>query len=183
MLNHPVSTMAVAGGSALAAVGAAGLAGGTALSATGVGAVAGVPLGGASAAGVAAGAGLAGAGMIDLALNAATNDRVQPFRVDTDADATRVSTAGGATADRIRSIGEPGLSRRVREVETEDEVRQLYDELAEDGEPIVRPTYDGTWVRTPDGAEIGVRNSSGSGGATLDAVLPNGERWKVHLPK
>ncbi|MHC1561432.1 hypothetical protein ACR9E3_20930 [Actinomycetospora sp. C-140] len=85
-LQHPLSGLAVLGGGALAALGAAGVLGGTAATATGVGSPVGVPLTGASLAAVTAGVGLAGAGTIDLTQHALGDDRVAPFRVDADVD-------------------------------------------------------------------------------------------------
>ena len=85
VLHHPGSTFAVAGGSVIATLSAAGVLGGTAATATGVGSPIGVPLTGASVAGVAVGAGLAGAGAVDLTQHALGDDRVAPFRVEADA--------------------------------------------------------------------------------------------------
>jgi hypothetical protein len=81
-LQNPLDGLAVLGGGALAAVGAAGALASVPLDATGVGSVAGVPLGGASVAGIVGGAGIAGAGLVDLATHAATDGRVTPFQVN-----------------------------------------------------------------------------------------------------
>lgn len=180
-LQHPASGLAVVGGAALAGLSALGVAGGTVATATGVGSPVGLPLTGLSVAGVAAGVGLAGAGAIDLSQHALGDDRVAPFQVDEETGAR--GWPAGSAPDRIVSAGVPGDNRRIRQVPTDEEVRQLYDELSEGGEPITRAGYDGPRVRLPDGTEIGLRGNSGSGGRTLDATLPNGEIWKIHLPR
>lgn len=180
-LQHPASGIAAVGGSALAGVSAMGVVGGTAATATGVGAPVGVPLAGLSAAGVAAGVGLAGAGAIDLTHHALGDDRVAPFRVDEETGARGWPV--GSVPERIVTAGRPGHSRRVREVDAEDELAELYDELSEGGHPADPSSYRGPRVRLPDGTILGVRDDSSSGGRTVDATLPNGERWKIHLPR
>lgn len=175
-LRNPASGLAVLGGGALATAGAVGALASVPLDATGVGAVAGVPLGAASLAAVTVGGSLAGAGLIDIARHAATDDRVAPFKVDTESEPTKVSAS-----ERITGAGEPGDNRRVRQVGTSEEVKQIFDELAAEGEPIDRGSYPGAWSRLPDGTEVGYRSSSRSGGSTVDAILPNGERWKIHV--
>jgi uncharacterized protein YukE len=180
-LQHPASTLALAGGGALAALSVAGVLGGTAATATGVGSPLGVPLTGASLAGLTAGVGLAGAGAIDLTQHALGDDLVAPFQVNTDTGAR--GWPAGSAPDRIVSAGVPGRSRRVREVETEEELTELFDEFSAGGAPVPRTTYNGPRVLLPDGTEIGIRDESLSGGRTVDATLPNGETWKIHLPQ
>ncbi|MDD7919964.1 putative T7SS-secreted protein [Actinomycetospora callitridis] len=181
LLQNPLDAAAVVGGGALAAVSAAGVVGSVALDATGVGAVAGVPLGGLSLAGVATGVGIAGVGAADAIAHAVGDDRVAPFTVAADADAG--ADAALPAADRIPTVGDPGRNPGVRQLPDEQAVRDLYDELSENGTPLRWDGYDGPSVRLPDGTEIGLRDRSGSGGTTLDARLPNGERWKVHIPR
>lgn len=108
-LQHPASTLALAGGGALAALSVAGVLGGTAATATGVGSPLGVPLTGASLAGLTAGVGLAGAGAIDLTQHALGDDRVTPFQVNAHTD-------GEATAPPFDPPGEiTGLTRHAGE--------------------------------------------------------------------
>lgn len=112
-LHHPASTFAVAGGGVLATLSAAGVLGGTAATATGVGSPLGVPLTGASIAGVTAGVGLAGAGAVDLTQHALGDDRVAPFRVDTDAGGLPFDPPGGISGmtehGRQRAEGRDGV--------------------------------------------------------------------------
>ncbi len=173
-LEHRLDGLAVLGGGALAAVSAAGVAGSLGLDATGVGAIAGLPLGGASAAGVAAGAGIAGAGLVDLGSHAATDSRVAPFQVNQEADGSRIE-------ERARTVGKPGKSKRVRVVETEEEVLALYDELSEGGTTAEWPDYDGQVVEFPDGTGVGLRNSSSTApGSSVDVRIPGQPPRKVH---
>ena len=181
LLRNPLDAVAVVGGGALAAVSAAGVVGSVALDATGIGAVAGVPLGGLSLAGVATGVGIAGVGAADAIAHAVGDDRVAPFTVAADADAG--SDIPLAPAERIPTVGEPGRNPNIRQLPDEQAVRELYEELAEGGSPVSWAGYDGSSVRLSDGTEIGLRGGSGSGGTTLDARLPNGEQWKVHIPR
>jgi len=74
-----------------------------------------------------------------------------------------------------------GNQSHVRTVSSEAELQKFYDEIATGGTPLSRPSYDGNWVQTADGVQIGFRNSSRSGGATLDIVFPDGTFKKVHI--
>ncbi|WP_026204408.1 hypothetical protein [Actinomycetospora chiangmaiensis] len=177
-LRDPLSSLAVAAGGALASLGAVGAVGSVALDLTGVGALAGVPLGAASTAAVVGGVGLAGAGLLDIARHAATDDRVTPFQVAArNLDDDLPDTASG---DVLRERTEPGANDRVRQVPDDEAVRALAEQLREDGVPYTRGSYPGTWVTAADGTRIGLRETSGSGGPTLDIEFPNGESWKVH---
>ncbi|MFC5137042.1 hypothetical protein ACFPK1_02265 [Actinomycetospora rhizophila] len=168
------------GGGALAGVSAVGVAGSVGVTATGVGAPVGVPFGALSAAGVATGAAMAGLGAADTVQHALTDDRVAPFTVATDADAG--SDAPLPPAEQLRSVGEPGKNRNVRQLPTSGDVEALYEDLADGAEPTSWTNYSGRVVRLSDGTEIGLRDEARSPGTTIDARLPNGERWKIHIP-
>jgi len=74
-----------------------------------------------------------------------------------------------------------GRRRHVRVVESEAELRDLYGKWSEGGTSVESKNYDGTRVRLPDGTTVGWRHSSDSGGATIDLVLPDGQKMKVHI--
>lgn len=171
-LEHPLDVAAVVGGGTLTALGVTGVVAGAVASLTGGGALFGVPGAAASAGGVAAGVGLAGAGLVDLASHAAADSAVAPFQVNQDDDSHVI--------ERARTVGEPGRNKRVRVVETEEEVRALYDELSEGGTPIERRGYDGKAVVLPGGTEVGLRETSKTNDVTVDVQPPNGRRMKVH---
>ncbi|MEJ2862787.1 putative T7SS-secreted protein [Actinomycetospora flava] len=181
LLNHPGNVAAMFGGGALASVSAVGVAGSVGVTATGVGAPVGVPFGALSAAGVATGAAIAGLGAADTVQHALTDDRVAPFSVAADADAGE--DAPLAPADRLTSVGVPGAQKRVRELPDEEAVVELYEELAETGKPVEWTGYAGQApVRLEDGTIIGLRQSNHHA-STIDVKLPNGEQWKVHIPR
>lgn len=77
-----------------------------------------------------------------------------------------------------------GKNSGVREVDTPEEVRDVYDEITSGSEPVEDVgTYKGEKRRLPDGTEIGIRDESKSGGLTIDIKSPKGPEIKVHLPK
>ncbi|WP_133057916.1 hypothetical protein [Mycolicibacterium conceptionense] len=85
-------------------------------------------------------------------------------------------------AERLRQLRR-GRSRGVKEVDTEDEIFDLYEEFAKGGTqlPIPDNYYDRRIL--PDGTIIGVRESNDNG-PTLDVKYPPGVTGpdKVHLP-
>ncbi|GAA4932789.1 putative T7SS-secreted protein [Actinomycetospora succinea] len=182
LLDHPANVAAMLGGGALAGLSAVGVAGSIGVTATGVGAPVGAPLGALSATGVATGAAIAGLGAADTVQHALTDDRVAPFRVAADADAG--DDAPLSPADRLTTVGVPGGQERVRELPDEQAIENLYDELTEGGgTPVEWNGYRGVPpLRLEDGTEIGLRQST-KHGSTIDIKLPNGEQWKVHIPR
>jgi len=96
---------------------------------------------------------------------------------------------GPTTADEVKEIlkesTKRGKSKPHREVDTPEELAEVYDKLVKGGEPIESPDrYGGDTVRLPDGTEIGRRDGSSSGGPTIDVRYPGrSTNVKVHLPK
>lgn len=101
--------------------------------------------------------------------------------LDNDSDAEG-PLSGEEIAERLRELRR-GLNRGVAEVDTEEEIFDLYEELARGGAPL--PTPDNYYDRRvlPDGTIIGVRES-GNHGPTLDVRYPPGVSGpdKIHLP-
>lgn len=74
-----------------------------------------------------------------------------------------------------------GNNAGVRTVGSDAELQTAYDQMARGGQVIRRPGYRGEWGRQPDGTEIGLRESSRSGGRTIDVRHPDGSTEKVHI--
>ncbi|GAB09158.1 hypothetical protein GOARA_029_00220 [Gordonia araii NBRC 100433] len=91
------------------------------------------------------------------------------------------------TAEQIREVINTlrkGKNRGVYVVPSEEEIQSLYDRLSRGGVEITPDSgyyKNGHMVRLPDGTTVGYRPESGSGGATLDVVYPNGRKAKVHV--
>ena len=68
------------------------------------------------------------------------------------------------------------------EVDTPEEMQRLFDELSRGGEPM-GTDYPGELDRLPDGSTVGLRDSSRSGGPTIDITRPGEPPAKIHLPK
>ncbi|MFI6957037.1 hypothetical protein ACIBJI_26675 [Nocardia sp. NPDC050408] len=103
-------------------------------------------------------------------------------------DGGTTSAAGPKSASDVESVvnsrTQPGKTEPHRQMATDDEIRQLYNELTKNGEPMDVGTYPGKGSRLPDGTEIRIRDGSKSGGVTLDIKYPgNPTPVKVHLPK
>jgi RHS repeat-associated protein len=70
----------------------------------------------------------------------------------------------------------------IYEVDSPEELQTLYDELSRGGEPATPLGYDGEMVKLPNGTRVGLRNTSSSGGPTIDISRPGQPVVKVHLP-
>ncbi|MCD2129686.1 WXG100 family type VII secretion target [Rhodococcus ruber] len=81
----------------------------------------------------------------------------------------------------LRENTEPGRNKPNRQMATEEEIRDLYDRLAQEGRAIDTGSYAGRAVVLPDGTEVRIRESSSSGGTTIDVVFPNLRRMEVHV--
>ena len=101
-----------------------------------------------------------------------------------EATAGGAATAGGGASRAVDDVLE-GLARgrqpNVRTVGSDDELRSVYDELAQGGSPVDVPGYPGKWVERPDGVRIGIREESKTGGATIDIRHPDGSVQRVHI--
>lgn len=101
---------------------------------------------------------------------------------------TGSTTAGSPTneaevKDYLKSHTDKGKNPPNRQVATDEEMVQLYNELTNNGTSIDPGTYPGRVSRLSDGTELRMRDDSLSGGRTIDIKYPSGKVWKVHLPK
>lgn len=97
-------------------------------------------------------------------------------------------TAAEHAAEGGQHIGRPGVSpgRRIvpREVDTPEEVRLVFDELAVGGQRIEGSTLPGEMVLLPDGTRVMYRPVAGSTHLPVTEVhSPDNGSFKVHLPK
>jgi len=70
----------------------------------------------------------------------------------------------------------------IYEVDNEEELQALYNELSRGGKPATPTGYDGEMVKLSDGTRVGLRNTSSSGGQTIDINRPGQSPVKIHLP-
>ncbi|MGQ4617305.1 WXG100-like domain-containing protein [Nocardia sp. R7R-8] len=102
-------------------------------------------------------------------------------------DVGKKPNGGPKNADDVRneidSRTAPGRNRPNRQMDTEAEIRQLYDDLTRGADTLDVGTYPGRGARLDDGTEIKIRDKSESGGVTIDIRYPGSKRpVKVHLP-
>ena len=93
-----------------------------------------------------------------------------------------VSRAGlerRTTAEILASL-ERGKSAPHRQVETVRELRHVFRNLTREG-TRVDGSYPGIQFRLQDGTLIGLRETSHSGGATIDIFRPGQRHVKVHI--
>jgi hypothetical protein len=77
----------------------------------------------------------------------------------------------------------PGKQPHVRELPTSAQIRSLYDYLTQQGVPAPPSSYPGPERVLEDGTRISLRETSSSGGTTIDIRYPDGSTQKVHLPE
>ncbi|WP_280263750.1 hypothetical protein [Nocardia abscessus] len=94
---------------------------------------------------------------------------------------------GPKNADEVRneldSRTAPGRNKPNRQLESDTEIRQLYEDLTRGADTLDVGSYPGRGARLEDGTEIRIRDKSESGGVTIDILYPGSKRpVKVHLP-
>lgn len=88
--------------------------------------------------------------------------------------------SAAAVGDVLSGL-EEGNNANVYVVGSSEELQNVYEELGAGGEVVTPSGYDGEMVELPDGTRIGLRNTSSSGGPTIDINQPGRAPIKVHL--
>jgi hypothetical protein len=83
--------------------------------------------------------------------------------------------------DRLADATLPGRNPPIRQVETEQQLRDLWDALTAEGRVVEDVRYPGQVVELPDGTQVRLRDNSKSGGPTIDIKYPDGGKDKVHI--
>lgn len=83
--------------------------------------------------------------------------------------------------DRVVDATVPGRSPPIRQVENEQQLRDLWDALTAEGRAVEDVRYPGQVVELPDGTKVRLREASRSGGPTIDINYPSGDKDKVHI--
>lgn len=86
--------------------------------------------------------------------------------------------AGVTVEDALAGLT-PGDSPGVYTVDSPEELQQIYDELSAGGKPT-GSSYPGQEVELPDGTRVGIRETSKTGGPTVD-INTGSTRYKIHL--
>lgn len=188
LLSNPAAAITMLAGAGVVVAGACGATIGIALMPTGL-----VTAGGGTVvgAGITIGSGeimAAGAALMGVSAMSVLGDAVDnPVQAVSEIAPEIYVPEGEAGNDPARPADEvlgelpKGKQDHVREVGSDAELQAKYDEMARGGEKFTRPGYPGEWVRQPDGTEIGIRNSSKSGGRTIDVRHPDKSPEKVHI--
>ena len=84
-----------------------------------------------------------------------------------------------AAIEEVLAGLEPGSSPGVYVVDSPEELQQIYDELSAGGKPT-GSSYPGQEVELPDGTRVGIRETSKTGGLTID-INQGGTQYKIHV--
>jgi uncharacterized protein YukE len=87
-------------------------------------------------------------------------------------------------ADRGANVGRPGRGRAVREVQSEEDLKEYFDALTRNGATdIAKPDFPGRIVRLEDGTIVTWRTKSRTTGSipTVDVNPGKGQDFKVHI--
>ncbi len=74
-----------------------------------------------------------------------------------------------------------GKSGRAFNVKSESELKTLFDQITTGAADAPTPSYEGKMKVLPDGTKIGLRDSSATGGQTIDVFPLSGKYYKVHI--
>jgi hypothetical protein len=85
--------------------------------------------------------------------------------------------SGTAIEDTLAGL-QKGDNPGVYVVNSPEELQQVFDELSAGGKPATPEGYDGEMVKLADGTKVGLRNTSKTGGPTIDI---NGNEYRIHL--
>jgi RHS repeat-associated protein len=86
---------------------------------------------------------------------------------------------GTAIEDTLAGLT-PGNNPGVYVVDSPEELQQTYDEMSAGGTPATPEGYDGEMVKLPNGTRVGLRNTSGTGGPTID-INTGSARYRIHI--
>ncbi|WP_235533963.1 hypothetical protein [Sanguibacter sp. Leaf3] len=97
-------------------------------------------------------------------------------------DATKIygRAASGRVDDVLGGLSR-GKNSHVQTVGSDAKLGEIYSALTRGGSLLSRPGYRGSWMQRTDGVQIGMRESSRSGGRTIDILFPDGTTRKVHI--
>ena len=109
----------------------------------------------------------------------ALRPRAPPIAKVMAAEGETASADASSVGNAITSLS-AGRSAGVYTVSSPEELQSLYDELSAGGTRLSN-TYPGEMVELPDGTTVGLRQTSTSGGPTIDVKLPDGTQLKVHV--
>jgi len=75
-----------------------------------------------------------------------------------------------------------GDNKGKKTVESEGEMKSLFNTMADGGSLVDRKSYKGIAVSLADGTQIGYRTESKSTGSTIDIQYPGSKtQYKVHV--
>jgi hypothetical protein len=88
-------------------------------------------------------------------------------------------------ADVRQKVNETAIpfkkSGNAYNVSSEENLNALYNDITFGASPTEAKGYNGLMKVLPDGTLIGLRNSSATGGATIDVFPAAGKNYKVHI--
>lgn len=118
----------------------------------------------------------------DEADNPATGRKPEVHLVDHKTGGDSGSIRNSDDVHRRVDLLPPGKNRRTKVVDTNEEIRLIYEQLTENATRIPSGTYTGEWQVLEDGTKIGYRPNSEFGGSTVDIWYPGENKpWGIHL--
>lgn len=90
---------------------------------------------------------------------------------------------GAEAIKHARKYGRVPKKKPVGEVDTPEELVDIWKELTRGGRPMDGGAPDSTSVELPDGSRVQWRPDSQSGGPTIEINAGGKSKYKIHLPK
>ncbi|WP_420370236.1 hypothetical protein [Curtobacterium sp. L1-20] len=90
---------------------------------------------------------------------------------------------GSEAIEHARKYGRVPKKKPVGEVDTPEELVDIWKELTRGGKPMDGGAPDSTSVQLPDGSRVQWRPDTGSGGPAIEINAGGDSKYKIHLPK
>jgi RHS repeat-associated protein len=93
----------------------------------------------------------------------------------------RTAPANAASVKSTYADLPRGTNKGVRLASSVSDLRRIFDDMTVGGKPVTRGSYPGRVLELDDGTQVGFREWSKSGNATIEIWIPGSPAFKIHV--